>query len=478
MAKESIDQKPPYLFIFLGTLFLCLCLTRSPNFISIAEWTHLMSLNSLSSGQGLDLSSAPGQVDASSLGERRIQNKPPGFIFLLIPFHTGLRWITGWVDPAYFYKPLLWVSSLCTAGIASLGFFFLLRLGLPALPALASGLGLIFCTDIVLYAPLLMRHTAVALLILIAMSSPLISLGRSRFSPLLCGLCLGLLPGFDYLAVVVAGVLSLGLGVIHQQRYGTGSLIIFLIGLGIPLMGLMFYNHQIYGSAWTTAYSSGVFDQTKEVVWTGWQGAFLSKPLAGLIPSLLSPSRGFLLLCPPLLIGLWGWIKGKNNEWTLLEKAALAAALCHLLFVSCFIYWHGGNFPGHRYLIPLVILLLPTWARVLGPLLKKPFLVRALWISALVAFAYRLFLVWIWSEPVSISLWKFGTNAQDVPLFSIKPLLEQTLALGYDPLIGSGIFEVFKLVFLVLGLIFLGLAWLQASLMQGEVVYKSLGSPS
>jgi len=476
MAREMNRQRPPYVFVLLGTFFLCLCLIRYQNFISTTEWTHLMTLESVASGNGIDLKSSPGPLDASPVGSKIIPNKPPGLITLLSPFHSALKWSTGWVDPAKSYKGLLWVSCLCTAGIAAVGFLLLLRLGLPPMPALISCLGIVFCSDLVLYAPMLTRHTAAALLAVTALASPLISLGRSGFSPLLAGLCLGLLPAFDYSTLVIAGVLALGLGFIHRLRYGTSALLSFLVGLLLPLAALLTYNHQVYGSLLTTGYTPGVFVESEAVQWNGWKGAFLDQPLTGLIPGLVGPGRGILLLCPPLLIGLWALFKGKNAKWTLLEKVALAAAGAHLIFISSFRFWHGGNFPGHRYLIPLIILMIPTWARILGPMLKQKRIVAGLWIASGAAVTYRIFLVWTWSEPASQSLWDSGSDSQGAPLFSTVDLIQRTLSLPHDPLIGEGLFETSKLIFLALGIVFFCLAWLRVSFMQGEAVYKSTGA--
>ena len=146
------------------------------------------------------------------------------------------------------------------------------------------------------------------------------------------------------------------------------------------------------------------------------QGLFgISWPtLGGLAGLLFSPSRGLVVWAPLVALAVWSArLVGRAGPRTVGARVALAAApLALLLVMSGYPNWHGGWFPGPRYLLPVLPLIFVLAARGAESALERP------WGRVLVALGA----LWGWARlwPV-VASFPFPPEDLPLPAFTLAP---------------------------------------------------------
>jgi hypothetical protein len=187
-----------------------------------------------------------------------------------------------------------------------------------------------------------------------------------------------------------------------------------VVGGALPLALLGIYNAACFGSPFALSTTHEAYGSFAALVRQGLFG--ISWPtLGGLAGLLFSPNRGLLIWAPLVALAATGALRRQHwPEGSGARVALVAAPLALLLVMSGYPNWHGGWFPGPRYLLPVLPLLLAVAARGADSALERP------WGRVLVAFGA----LWGWAMlwPVVAS---FPFPPEDVPLpaFTLAPRL-------------------------------------------------------
>jgi branched-subunit amino acid transport protein len=161
------------------------------------------------------------------------------------------------------------------------------------------------------------------------------------------------------LAVFVLAVLAAGTDPSRDPRLQSGRRLVVLAGL---LLGLFLHlGYELYNFPPATRAGHAVLEQQYVAPWPG-------HPLAALAGLSLSPGKGAIWYCPPVLLGLAGlWSWRTRERW--LVGSVVASTAVFVGFVSSLVIFSGDPTWGPRYLLPvfaLLWLLAPEGARRLG----------------------------------------------------------------------------------------------------------------
>ncbi len=321
-------------------------------------------------------------IDASLREGRHYMDKAPGLALAAVPVYGALQalgiaetlnWNALW--------PLL--TFLCVTLPSLFGTALLYRLArdisgrrdgalvVAALYALA--------TPALLYSTLFFGHQPAAVLLLAGFAAlqperqAPVSAGRAA----LAGFLLSFAVVTEYQAVLAAA----GLALFGLARAGTARRRLWLVGAGlVPAVGLLAYHWAAFGhplafpyafkahAAFAAVHEQGLFGFD----WPSWER---SREL------LVGPRRGLLYGAPFLILyplGLWRLFGVPS--WRLARWAVTWTGLAHVLLISGYLYWTGGDSVGPRFLVPalpfLVLPLAALWRPVQGD--KAEILMRSL----------------------------------------------------------------------------------------------------
>lgn len=197
---------------------------------------------------------------------------------------------------------------------------------------------------------LLFAHSLTALLVLVAYV--LLFEGRLRGrAGLAAGFALAWAFACEYQLAVPAAVLVL----LALPRW-RARIVAVALGAALPLALLGAYNRACFGSALTL---SSAHEASPAFADLASQGLFgISFPnLSGLAGLLASPSRGLLIFAPLAFLCIVGRRGRDDGDRAANRAALLLAPLALLLLMSGYPNWHGGMFPGPRYLLGVLPLL-------------------------------------------------------------------------------------------------------------------------
>jgi hypothetical protein len=275
--------------------------------------------------------------------------KPPGFAFTVTPvwwlleqFRDDL--VFKWRTTTFLFAALPGAASIVVF------YFILLALGSPpdfslAVSSVAAlGTGTFAYSTLFLETPLQVLSLLSALLILLL---PL-KQGAKAFA-------VGLLVGYAILLHYIVALALLPVAIyVGTQFDKIRSLLIFVSGLVIPLVGVPIYNYWCFGNPFLFGhFRSAVpqFQQHHEEMIAG-----LMVPRAEALWGLLfSSSKGLFIFSPFLVIAVVGlvllWRQPSFRTHALLYGGIFTITF---LLVSSLPNWQGGMLSGPRYLLPVV----------------------------------------------------------------------------------------------------------------------------
>jgi hypothetical protein len=300
-----------------------------------------------------------GMEDLASAGGRIFPNKAPGMLPLLLPGAFLAERLAG-NDPESTLRLALVLGRLLAAGAPFvLTVLLLARVASVRSPAGGAVIVAAFAlaTPALAAALLLFSHALTACLLLAAY----LLLFGSRRAGVRCGFLAGVLLAWasvsEYPVALPAAVLALA--AVHRLgRWGSFGM---TAGGALPLILLGLYNASCFGSPFALASAHSSYGSFAALGAQGLSGVSWPRASA-LVGLLVSPSRGLLVWAPVAALALVGVLR-RGAWWRedIAARLALVAAPAVLLIaMSGYRNWHGGWFPGPRYLLavlPLICLL-------------------------------------------------------------------------------------------------------------------------
>lgn len=270
-----------------------------------------------------------------------------GQSLLAAPLYLLGRWayrVTGWGTEGFATRaavtllgPLtLALSAGAVAGLARrLGY----RPGSSIAVALVTGIA----TPLWVYSKTFFSEPLVTLGLTAGALAALEGAGGARRAWVVSGIALGATFLVKPVALVVAPAFLAYAATCKARRM---SALTQVAGpLGAALLAVAAYNWTRFGSPLDTGYRTAAWNVSP------WVGA------SGL---LVSPGKGLLWYCPPLVLALAGLASRRRRQpqaWIFLE----AIALLYLAVHSVYNHWHGGGCWGPRLILPVVpFLVLPV----------------------------------------------------------------------------------------------------------------------
>jgi hypothetical protein len=405
-ALQGVNLRPA-VFLFLGTLWIYAFFLGGTDDHTRA---HLSLTRALAGSGTVIVDEYVNQShDLAYFGGHYYVAKPPGFAFTVTPvwwllgqFHDDL--VFKWRATTFLFAALPGAASI------AIFYFILLALGSPSGFAVAAstiaglGTGTFAYSTLFLETPLQVLSILTALLILLLP----IKLGPKAFA-------VGLFMGYAILLHYIVALCVLPMGIyLGTQPERVKTLLIFISGLVVPLVGALIYNFWCFGNPFLFGhFRSAVpqFQQHHEEMVSG----LMVPRLEALWGLLFSAGKGLFLFSPFLVFAIVGlvvlWQRSSHRA-----EASLYAGLFGITFllVSSLPNWQGGMLSGPRYLLPVVPVLAIGIAGVSA--IKKP-RVRLTVVSMLVLSA-----AW------SIGIWSMlAIVAPFSPEWLANPLFEKHL---------------------------------------------------
>lgn len=296
-------------------------------------------------------------------------NKPPGTSFMALPAYYAIYKIERalGVNPDHWWVLNLnaWLTTIFSVGLMSaLGCVMFLRLALKvadgkAVPALLATAGFAFGTTFFPFATILFDHALTASLLISALyclswercggfDTCALKHTSGDVRNVLAGIAAGLAVVTNYVAV--GAVAALGLYALLAGRLNVRRAIAFSLG-GLPMAALLLYYHQVnFGSPLALAndFQNPIFKTE-----SGSLGMF-GQPNPYVVQLLIaSPYRGIFVLCPVLIMGVYGWVVWlREKTWAPEARVGIAIFTFFFLVNASFNGYHAGYSAGPRYLVP------------------------------------------------------------------------------------------------------------------------------
>jgi len=118
---------------------------------------------------------------------------------------------------------------------------------------------------------------------------------------------------------------------------------VYAAGIGVGVVGFLFYNWIRFGQPGMPAYYGAV--------------PTLGSPVFGFLTLMVSPGKGVFWFSPPLILGVAG-LAGMLKPYRALAILIVSVSLMHIAEMSCLTFAGGDWCWGPRYMVPL----LPLWA--------------------------------------------------------------------------------------------------------------------
>jgi hypothetical protein len=282
--------------------------------------------------------------DLASSGGHLYPNKTPGMVPLLVPAALAAHALTGGgeAELAWTLVGGRWLAS-------SLPFLLTVALLGHRLARISQRTSAFAATAYALATPalagslLLFSHSLTALLLLVA--HVLLFERRGPYHALAAGFAIGWAVCVEPSALA-PGLVQLALAMPRLRSSGT---LAAALGGALPVFGLALYNYLCFGSPFALSYGHETYAVFATLNQRGIFGVRLPS-LPAVVGMLASPARGALLWSPVIVVAAFGL-----SRFVGLERAALVGApLALLIGLSGYPNWHGGWFPGPRYLLPVL----------------------------------------------------------------------------------------------------------------------------
>lgn len=312
---------------------------------------------------GPELERWGGSEDVAAFGGRRYPNKAPGLLPLLLPGAAIAHLATPCGSEAELRATLVLGRLLA----CSLPFWVTLAL----LHRRLTGQTKLLAWGWALASPawaaslLLFSHALTACLLLAGFTL-LHGAARATRGDVLAGALLGWAVTCEYPLAVPAAMLALTVaGPGRWRRWAA-------VGVGglLPAAGLAAYNGACFGALWSLSSAHEAHPGYASLLGSGVFGIGVPS-LSGLYGLLLSPTRG-LLVWFPLLLAVAAALPWACRRLDRAEAAAGLAGLGLVMLMAGYRNWHGGWFPGPRYLLAVLPLLLVAVVPGLRALRRRP----------------------------------------------------------------------------------------------------------
>jgi hypothetical protein len=169
------------------------------------------------------------------------------------------------------------------------------------------------------------------------------------------GLFIGLAVMTEYPVTLLAIVIIIyAIFIIKTQIKFAATMLSFFMGLGIPLIILLYYNYLCSGHPFQFGYFQVAGEEFRQQMAKGIAGVTYPK-LGALFGITFSPYRGLFIVNPILLLAFPGFYYFYQNKKYRSEFwVCLTAVILFLLFNASYYMWWGGWTIGPRHLIPII----------------------------------------------------------------------------------------------------------------------------
>jgi hypothetical protein len=309
-------------------------------------------------------------VDTADVGGKIYSNKAPGMAVLAAPIYALTRVFIGPPDASNIR--ISWFAMrfvLSTLPLLLLAVWFYSRESDEMSLAI-----LLFATPLFLYSVLLFSHVLVAVVLYFAFR---ISFDQRYVLPwhaFVSGLLCGVAVICEFPAVIPAAVFGVGL-IFADKRERLKRPFYFLLG-GLPFALLLgWYNHSLFGSAFSLSYAHESFPEWAEVAGHGVFGIGWPS-LSNLYLLLFSPSRGLFFCAPIFLYSVLAFFTSRDSS-SVRHRVKVASIIVTVLVISGHGAAHGGWAFGPRYLVMVMPLLLDSFFD--GEIYQRSNLWQGLW---------------------------------------------------------------------------------------------------
>jgi hypothetical protein len=292
---------------------------------------------------------AKNTIDKSEANGHAYSDKAPGLAFASTPVYLVVRVFQGFATPSRdSARAALYLITIVVVGGASAAagaFVYGLerRLGIGALPALASVLAGALGSNAFAYATLYVGHAFVGALLDIAFALLERAPGEQRRLIAIAGLLAGWAAISEYPAAALATFLF-GYGC---KRHGTRAMIPFVGAAAIPLVLLAVYNTSCFGSPFTLGYDRLASATYQTAMNRGLYGVTLPSPSV-MARLLFSEHRGLLPLAPWFVLVVPGLVIARRRPEGWLVAACV---VFQFLLASSYAVWNGGMAMGPRHFV-------------------------------------------------------------------------------------------------------------------------------
>jgi hypothetical protein len=307
--------------------------------------------------------------DVAIAGGAAYPNKAPGMLPLLVPAALAARAAAGGAPDRELALTLV-LGRLLAASLPFLLTVALLarRLGRRPSPGATLVVAAFALASPALPASLLLfSHALVALLLLAAFALLYAPAPPDARRAAAAGVLIGWAVTAEYPALVPGGVL-VALALPRLRAVGTAAL---ALGGAVPALALAAYNVACFGSPLALSSGREAHAAYVELAARGVFGVGVPAlpALAGL---LASPARGIVVWWPLVLLAAAGVRRREAPSATDDRAPLILAPLALLVVMSGYPNWHGGWFPGPRYLLSVLPFAAILAARGADRLARKP----------------------------------------------------------------------------------------------------------
>jgi 4-amino-4-deoxy-L-arabinose transferase-like glycosyltransferase len=372
--KKHLFSNRIELFLFILLLIAYSYVWHKPSWNDLGRYDLMMAI--------VDHGTVSIDAYEQNTGDKAIFNshyfsdKGPAPAFLGVPFYwmlNQLQALLGLTEVEHILSLILWFAKLVIIRIiivslpsALLAVILYRLLGsvikdrkYALILTLAYSLG----TMAFPYSTLFYGHQLAAAFIFFAFyilyqSKKKIAMNEIQFHPkyfFFSGLFIGLAIMTEYPVILLAIVIIIyAIFIINNQKKFTATIIYYCVGLGIPLIILLYYNYLCSGNPFRFGYFQVAGEEFRQEMAKGIAGVTYPK-LGALFGITFSPYRGLFIVNPILLLAFPGFYYFyKNKTYRSEFWVCLFAVILFFLFNASYYMWWGGWTIGPRHLIPII----------------------------------------------------------------------------------------------------------------------------